>query len=166
MDQDGFFWITGRSKELIITAGGENIPPVPIEDNIKNELPEIISNAVIIGDKQKFLTCLISLKCNVDPNGIPLTTLTPEAKKWCSQIVSESPETIIDFENNDKLQNAIKEGIERANDKAIANPHKVQKFHILPIDFSMPGGELGPTLKLKRHFVHKKYSDAIENLYA
>ncbi len=61
-DQDGFLYVTGRSKELIITAGGENVAPVPIEDAIKNELPEIVSNCMVVGDKKQFLVVLITLK--------------------------------------------------------------------------------------------------------
>ena len=61
-DQDGFLWLSGRLKELIITAGGENVAPVPIENKIKAELPQLLANVVVIGDKKKYLSCLISLK--------------------------------------------------------------------------------------------------------
>jgi long-chain-fatty-acid--CoA ligase ACSBG len=67
IDKDGHVFITGRIKELIITAGGENIQPVAIEDNIKLELPQCISNCMVIGDKRKFLACLISLKVVENP---------------------------------------------------------------------------------------------------
>lgn len=81
-DADGFLFITGRLKELIITAGGENIPPVALEDNLKAELP-IISQAMVIGDKRKFLSVLLTLKSDIDMNtGEPLNRLTKPAQEW------------------------------------------------------------------------------------
>jgi long-chain-fatty-acid--CoA ligase ACSBG len=62
IDSDGFIYITGRIKEIVITAGGENIAPVPIEDSIRDELPNLISNSMLIGDKRKFLSILVTLK--------------------------------------------------------------------------------------------------------
>lgn len=81
-DSDGFLFITGRSKELIITAGGENIPPVAIEDAVKTELP-IVSNAMLIGDKRKFLSVLLTLKTEIDMNsGEPQNQLLRSVQEW------------------------------------------------------------------------------------
>ena len=71
--QEGYLYITGRKKELIITAGGEKVAPVPIEKAIKHQLP-IVSNAMVIGDQQKFLSCLLTLK--VSSVNMPLTSLS------------------------------------------------------------------------------------------
>ena len=167
LDQDGFLWITGRIKELLITSGGENIPPVPIENQIKSELPELISNVIVIGDHRKYLTCLVSLKCKVNEAGMPTNILEDEVKSFCKRMspVSDDVQTIEEFKNDPKLTSVIQRAIENANSKATANPHKVQKFSILPIDFSVAGEELGPTLKLKRHFIIKKYSAEISKMY-
>jgi len=168
LDQDGFLWISGRIKELLITSGGENIPPVPIENQIKSELPEVISNVIVIGDNRKYLTCLVSLKCKVNELGIPTNILEDEVKSFCKRMSSVSDDdiqTIEDFKNDPKLINVIQASINNANSKATANPHKVQKFFILPIDLSVAGEELGPTLKLKRHFIIKKYSVEISKMY-
>ena len=83
-DSDGFLTITGRIKELIITAGGENISPVAIEDNIRNELPDIVSNVMAVGDRRKHLTCLVTLRAEVDEaTAQPTDRLDPAAVAWC-----------------------------------------------------------------------------------
>merc|ERR1712080_515857 len=75
IDSDGYLYVTGRIKEIIITAGGENIAPVPIEDRIKQELP-CISNAMVVGDRKKFLSCLLTVRTEVNPVTLyPLNTL-------------------------------------------------------------------------------------------
>ena len=157
--------MSGRLKELIITAGGENIAPIPIEKNIKNELSDIVSYAIVIGDKRKHLSCLITLKCKIDPNGVPEDILEDEAKKWCQNIANDNINTVQDARNNVEILEAIKRGIDKANEKATANPHRVQKFAILPQDLSILGGELGPTLKIKRHSITDKYANTIDELY-
>ena len=89
-------------------------------------------------------------------------------KSFCKRISPDSDvdvQTIEEFKNDPKLINVIQDAIENANAKATANPHRVQKFSILPIDLSIAGEELGPTLKLKRHFVIKKYSAEISKMY-
>ena len=83
-DSDGFLTITGRIKELIITAGGENISPVAIEDNIRRELPDIVSNVMAVGDRRKHLTCLVTLRVEVDEaTAQPTDRLDPAAAAWC-----------------------------------------------------------------------------------
>merc|ERR1712038_76334 len=103
LDQDGYLWISGRIKELIITSGGENIAPIPIENRIKNELPEIISNVVVVGDQKKYLTCLITLKCQIDVSGAPTSNLDEEAAKFCQKVTKDSIVTVEEFEKNFKL---------------------------------------------------------------
>ncbi|XP_040565125.1 long-chain-fatty-acid--CoA ligase ACSBG2 [Lepeophtheirus salmonis] len=166
VDADGYFKVTGRIKELIITAGGENVPPVLIEDIIKMEIP-LLSNAMVIGDKKKFLSCLLTLRVNIDPDTMePSDNLTKDAIEMCSSISpSNQVQTVSDFLKDPVLMDHIQKGIDRVNSKATSNAQKIQKFVILNDDFSVSGGELGPTLKLKRHFVANKYDTQIRNFY-
>ncbi|KAM6944715.1 long-chain-fatty-acid--CoA ligase ACSBG2-like isoform 1-T2 [Lycodopsis pacificus] len=165
-DQNDFLYITGRIKELIITAGGENIPPVPIEDSVKAEVP-IISNAMLIGDKLKFLSMLLTLKCVADDSGEPTDELSPEALIFCQQHnVTATKVSEIVANKEPALYRAIQEGMDRSNARATSNAQKIQKWVILERDFSVSGGELGPTLKLRRPIVVKMYQEEINELYA
>ena len=159
----GFMRITGRIKELIITAGGENIPPVLIENEMKAAMPAI-SNVVVIGDKRKFLTMLVSLKVEVNADGEPTDKLAGDALFVGKQI--ESPATLYSQAKEDeKWKNYIQEGIKVANKKTTSQAQIVQKFVFLPTDFAEKSGELTPTLKLKRNVVNEKYQDLINSLY-
>ncbi|XP_061680045.1 long-chain-fatty-acid--CoA ligase ACSBG2 isoform X3 [Syngnathoides biaculeatus] len=164
-DRKGFLFITGRIKELIITAGGENIPPVPTEDAVKEALP-LISNAMLIGDKRKFLSMLLTVKCQVNADGAPLDELTPEAVELCKKLGSKATRVSELAGGRDRAVNAaIQEGINRVNERATSNAQRIQKWHILEQDFSIVGGELGPTMKLKRPVVSKMYKEQIDNFY-
>ncbi|XP_075467717.1 long-chain-fatty-acid--CoA ligase ACSBG2 isoform X2 [Ascaphus truei] len=165
-DDNGFLFITGRIKELIITAGGENIPPVPIEDAVKEQLP-IISNAMVIGDKMKFLSMLLTLKCNVNADsGEPEDELTPEAIEFCHRFGSKATRVSDIVGSKDHaVYAAIQEGVNAVNERSTSNAQKVQKWLILERDFSIPGEELGPTMKLKRPVVSKMYKDQINSFY-
>jgi len=166
VDDSGFFRITGRAKEILITAGGENIAPIPIEDSIKKYLP-CVANAMLIGDKRKFLSVLLTLKTEIDnATTEPLPELAPATIAWCESLGSKA-KTIDDIlEPADELvSKAIQEGINLANNDSESNAKKVQKWRILRKDFSVPGGELGPTLKMKRHIVMQQYAELVDGFY-
>lgn len=104
IDSDGFIFITGRLKELIITAGGENIAPVPIEDRIKLELNKLVSNCILIGDKQRYLVVLICLKSNVNTDtGEPLDDLTNDCIAFLQSIGSKSTKVSDIVNHKDKI---------------------------------------------------------------
>jgi long-chain-fatty-acid--CoA ligase ACSBG len=161
----GFIRITGRIKELIITAGGENIAPVLIEDQMKDAMPAL-SNCMVIGDKRKFLTILFCLQVEIDENtGVPTNKLTGHALETSKKIGSKAT-TTDEAEDSAEWKKYFDDGMAVANDKATSHAQKVGKWALLPTDFSEPGGELTPTLKLKRSPAADKYSDVIEALYA
>ncbi|XP_066603794.1 very long-chain-fatty-acid--CoA ligase bubblegum isoform X2 [Prorops nasuta] len=166
IDIDRFLYVTGRIKELIITAGGENIPPVHIEHLVLKEL-SALSNALLIGDKRKYLTMLVSLKTESNSDtGETLDSFTEDTKIWAKSIGSKSTTVSEVISTKDPIIfKEIQAAIDRANLKSISNAQKVQKFRILPHDFSIPTGELGPTLKVKRNVVYKMYANLIEEMY-
>lgn len=165
-DEDGFLYITGRLKEIVVTSGGENVPPIPIENAVQKELA-IISNAILVGDQKKFLSMLLTLKCTVDAEtGKPQDYLTEEVIQFCQQLGSGATRVSEVVNSKDPaIYNAINKAIQRVNQKASSNAQKIQKWTILNRDFSIAGGELGPTLKLKRSFILTMYEECIDELY-
>uniref|UniRef100_T1J7B1 long-chain-fatty-acid--CoA ligase n=1 Tax=Strigamia maritima TaxID=126957 RepID=T1J7B1_STRMM len=168
IDTDGFLFITGRIKELIITSGGENIPPVLIEEQIKKILP-VLSNCMLIGDKRNYLTILLTLKTEINISTMePIDELNPIAIEWCQSVGSSAKRVSEILQSaNANVMDGIQQGINKYNEEfAISRAQKIQKWTILPQDFSINNGTLGPTAKLKRQFVVNKYSCIIESMYA
>lgn len=164
LDEDGFMSITGRIKEIIVTAGGENVPPILLEDNLKEEI-QMLSNAMVIGDRRKFLTVLLTLRVTADAEGIPTDQLDPKALAICSEIGS-SAKTVAEAKECPKVKEYLEKGVKRANARATSRAQNIGKYKILDVDFSIHGGELTPTLKLKRKIVMEKYEAVVEELYA
>jgi len=155
--------ITGRIKELIITAGGENVAPVPIEDYLKEQCPAI-SNVVCIGDRKKYLVVLVTLKVKQHKDTMTFgNELEGEAKG-----IDESCTTVEDAKKSEKWKAYIQGGIDKYNadtDYCVSKAQKVQYFKILDGDFGVESGELTATMKLKRPIVYKKYAEEIESMY-
>jgi len=167
IDTEGFHRIVGREKDLIITAGGENIAPQPIHEHVASRLP-VISQVLLLGDKQKFVSTFLTLAVNVDPDTMePSDDLTPAAVDWCRSIGSNAS-TVQDILKgpDSKVMKGIQAGIDAANKEAVSNAQRIQKWMIIPRDFSIPGGEIGPTMKVKRQHVVKMYQKQINKIYS
>ena len=163
-DEGGYLTISGRIKELIITAGGENVPPVLIEDNIKEALP-IVSNVMVIGDKRKFLSCVITLRSELQEDGEPDEKLTPAVIKAIADAGGKAT-TVPEAQNDPVVAKMIDAGLAASNKKATSNAQMVRKFTILARDFSLGQDVLTPTMKLKRRIVNMLYEKEIEAMYA
>lgn len=150
--------ITGRIKELIITAGGENIAPVPIEDNFKLACPAC-SNIMLLGENQRFMAALITFKVEVDmaKGGIPSLNLDPLAIKYFKDTLGLDIKTSDEACKNQKVFEHVQKCIDETNKKSVSKAAHIKKFKLIEMDFSQPGGELTPTMKLKRKVTEQKF---------
>ena len=166
LDENGLVHITGRIKELIITAGGENIAPVPIEDKFK-ELCPAVSNIMMVGDKRKYNVCLITVKTMLDPEtGLSTGKLIGDAARLDPSVTTDVQAVAASTKKGSKWQAYLQGGLDELNGKfAVSNAQKIQKFAVLPGDFSEKGGELTATLKLKRSVAEKIHAAPIDALY-
>jgi long-chain acyl-CoA synthetase len=148
MDPDGYIKITGRKKDIIITAGGKNITPANLEAEIKQH--PLVSQCVVVGDRRPYLVALVTL----DPE---------EAAKFAKEHgLPEDPEALAE---SPEVRSELEAHVEKVNQK-FARVEQVKKIEILPRDLSQEGGELTPTMKVKRAVVASKYEDRIEALYS
>merc|ERR1711972_1296329 len=153
--------ITGRVKELIITAGGENIAPVPIEDKVK-EYCAGLGNVMMIGDQQKYCSMIVAAKVKEDAaTGTATEELVGEALQ-----VDPACKTVSDAQKSDLWKKHVQDGIDKYNrDDAVSQAQKIQRWAFIPTTFTVAGEELGPTLKLRRGPTANKYVDIVESMY-
>src|SRR4051794_9328242 len=148
IESDGFIKITGRKKDIIITAGGKNIPPANLEAEIKQH--PLVSQCVVVGDRRPYLVALVTL----DPE---------EAVKYAHE--HDLPADPAQLAQSPDVKTAIEAHVEKIN-QSFARVEQVKKISILPYDLSQESGELTPTLKVKRAVVAQKHEGEIEQLYA
>ena len=147
IDDEGYLTITGRKKDIIITAGGKNLTPANLENDLKQS--RWISQAVMHGDRRPYPVALITL----DPE---------EIGPWARE--RDLPEDMAELIEREEIRELIQEILDRANAK-YAKVEQIKKFALLPHDLTQEGGELTPTLKLKRNVVNERYADLFEALY-
>ncbi|GAA1413408.1 AMP-dependent synthetase/ligase [Catellatospora coxensis] len=148
LDDDGFLRITGRKKEIIVTAGGKNVAPAVLEDRVRAHA--LVSQCMVVGDRQPFIAALVT----IDPEALP---------GWLSG--RDRPDTpVSELVDDADLRAEIQAAIAEAN-KAVSAAEGIKVFTILPRDFTEATGELTPSLKVKRAVVMKEYAEEIDAIY-
>ena len=150
LDEDGFLTITGRKKEILVTAGGKNVAPAPIEDPLRAH--PLIGQVVVIGDAKPFIGALISL----DPEMVPV---------WCSQNGITETLTLAEATKHPTIRAEIQKAVDEVNAK-FSNAEQIKKFEILDVELTEASGHLTPSLKIKRSQVLKDFSTYVDRIYA
>lgn len=149
LDSDGYLSITGRKKEIIVTAGGKNVAPAVLEDRLRANA--LVSQCIVVGDAKPFIGCLVT----IDPDVFP---------GWKERNGKPADATVADLRDDPDLMKEIQDAVDDAN-KAVSKAESIRKFRILDRDFTEEGGELTPTLKLKRAVILKEHSADLTALY-
>ena len=149
IDDDGFVTITGRKKELIVTAAGKNVAPAVLEDRVRAHW--LISQCLVVGDQKPFIAALITL----DPESLPT---------WAEKAGKDGTD-LAELARDPELRAEVQQAVDEAN-KAVSQAEAIKKFTILPADWTEAGGQLTPSLKLKRNLVMTECADDIAALYS
>lgn len=150
IDDGGFIRITGRKKELIVTAGGKNVAPAVLEDRLRANY--LISQCLVVGDAQPFIAALVT----IDPESFPA---------WLKQADKPATLTIAEAVTDPDLVAFVQGAVDEAN-KAVSHAEAIKKFHILTEDWTEEGGQLTPSMKLKRNVVMKDFAAQVDALYS
>jgi long-chain acyl-CoA synthetase len=150
LDDEGFLRITGRKKEILVTAGGKNVAPTVLEDRLRSHA--LISQTMVVGDGRPYIAALI--------------TLDPEALgPWKERHGKPADETIAELREDPDLIAAVQEAVDDAN-KAVSRAESIRKFRILDGDFTQQAGQLTVKLGIRRSVLMKDYADDVEALYS
>ena len=150
LDSDGFLKITGRKKEIIVTAGGKNVAPAVLEDRIRAH--RLVSQCIVVGDQRPFIGALITL----DEEALP---------GWLESKGKPAGSTAADLRDDPELLAELDAAVKEAN-RAVSQAEAIKKFRVLAADFTEDNGMLTPSLKLKRSVVMKEFDSEVEGLYA
>ncbi|WP_326736846.1 AMP-dependent synthetase/ligase [Streptomyces sp. NBC_01022] len=148
LDEDGYLTITGRKKDIIITSGGKNVTPAPLEDWLRAH--PLVSQCMVVGDNRSFITALITL----EPDGL---------SHW-RQMKKKQDVPMRDLIHDEELRSALQRAVDEAN-RLVSRAESIRKFTVLPVDFTEEAGHLTPSLKLKRDAVARDFGAEIEELY-
>ncbi|MCW2793274.1 MAG: AMP-dependent synthetase and ligase [Nocardioides sp.] len=147
VDDEGFVRITGRKKEILVTAGGKNVAPAVLEDRLRAH--SLVDQCIVVGDGQPFIAALVT----IDPESFPA---------WAAAHGKSGD--IADNVDDPDLRAEIESAVEEAN-KAVSKAESIRKFRILPDEWTEEGGQLTPSLKLKRNVVMRELRDEVDALY-
>jgi long-chain acyl-CoA synthetase len=150
IDDEGFLTITGRKKDLIITAAGKNVAPAPLEDRLRAHW--LVSQCLVVGDGKPYIAALVA----ADPEAVA---------QWKTDNGRPDTATMAELRDDAALRAEIQAAIDEAN-KAVSQAEAIKRFVILDEDFTEAGGQLTPTLKVRRSIVVERYAAAITALYA
>jgi long-chain acyl-CoA synthetase len=148
-DEDGFLTITGRKKEIIVTASGKNVSPAGLEDPIRAN--PLVSQVVVVGDKQPFIAALITLDMEMLPT-------------WLANNGEKKEMTLAEATTNPAVLAEIQRAVDHANTK-VSRAESIRKFVVLPVELSEASGHLTPKLSIKRHVIVEDFADVIESMY-
>jgi len=148
LDEDGFLTITGRKKDLLVTAGGKNVAPAPLEEKLREH--PLVGQAVVVGDGRPFVAALVSL----DPEGLA---------DWCA--VNKVSLSVEEAAGDSRVQAAVQSAVDEAN-KLVSEAESIRKFAFIKAELSVESGHLTPSLKLKRAAVVSDFAPVVEKLYA
>ena len=149
LDDEGFLYIVGRKKEIIVTAGGKNVAPAVLEDRLRAH--PLVSQCIVVGDNQPFIAALVT----IDPDAIKL---------WMVNNKKEGA-AMTDLVNDPDLIAVIQTAVDEAN-KAVSKAESIRKFTLLPSDFTIAGGQLTAKLSIKRHVIAQEFAKEIEALFS
>ncbi|GAA3521663.1 AMP-dependent synthetase/ligase [Nocardioides daeguensis] len=148
VDDEGFVRITGRKKEILVTAGGKNVAPAVLEDRVRASA--LVSQCLVVGDGQPFIAALVTIDEEAFPAWAELHGKTGK---------------VADLVDDDDLRAEVQAAVDEAN-KAVSKAESIRKFAILPTDWTEEAGQVTPSLKLKRNVVMREYRDDIAALYS
>lgn len=150
VDEDGFLAITGRKKDLLITAGGKNVAPAEMENYLQS-IPGV-GQAVVVGDRQPYLCAILALE--------------EEAVPELCRLVGIPGASLEEIARNDQVRAFLAARVESECNAHVARYQTIKKFEVLPHALSVEGGELTPTMKVKRNVINDKYGALIAAMYA